>query len=169
MLVLGATASAWCSEEEEILASSTDESVVAQKYCATSLESLVRTWQIHTSAAAAAAADVNIPCKAGDFVASGEINFEGLDAQSLIIWRASHHIQGAWKTGKHLSNTVRIGPLKWSSSLQIQDKVFWGSAHSSQLFPAAFLCSFFNEFFLGIFYGNPPAESEYKSLHQSNL
>lgn len=34
----------------------------------TSLESLVRTWQIHTSAAAAAAADVNIPCKVGDFV-----------------------------------------------------------------------------------------------------
>jgi len=33
MLVLGATASASCSEQEEILASSTDESVVAQKYC----------------------------------------------------------------------------------------------------------------------------------------
>jgi hypothetical protein len=33
MLVLGATASASCPEEEEILASSTDESFVAQKYC----------------------------------------------------------------------------------------------------------------------------------------
>jgi len=84
---------------------------------------------------------------------------------------AEHHITS--KELERLENTYQtlseILLLKWSFSLQIQDKVFWGSAHPSQLFPAAFLCSFFNEFFWGIFYGNPPAESEYKSLHKRIL
>jgi hypothetical protein len=66
-----------------------------------------------------------------------------------------HHITS--KELVRLENTCQtlseIGLLKWSSSLQIQDKVFWGSAHSSQLFPAALLCSFFNESFWRIFYG----------------